>query len=185
MEPRVTIQFLTDVIKTLDMLHRKLTIYGIVVEETVVNDITMYTFYKDDIIGNIQMVKSIEMIGEEETPVIRVMYIYVEELQRGKGYSKLMITYGIYMFREKYPEIQLSALDDDSDAASTPSTNLYWKFGYVPKDTYLKTKVNKLYKIPKYLKQTQTEMILDFDSSMMKRFILDLNKYPFQLNKSI
>jgi len=173
-----------DVVKTLDTLRSKLTKHGIVVKETVVNEITVYTFYKDCEIGNIQMAKSTEMM-EEEIPVIRVMFIYVEELYRGKGYSKLILTYGIYMFREKYPEIQFSALDDDSSAASTPSHNLYWKFGYVPKDTYLKTNVTKLYKLSNKLKQTQSEMILDFDSAMLKRFILDLNTYPFPLNKSI
>ena len=182
MEPCDTIHFLMDVVKTLETVKHTLINCGIVVQETVVNEITMYAFYKDSVIGNIQMAKSTEMM-EDETQVIRVMNIYVEESCRGKGYSKLMLTYGIYMFRDKYPEIQFSALDDDSDAASTPSQNLYWKFGYVPKDTYLKTNVKQLYKLPKHLKQTQCEMILDFDSAMMKRFIL--NTYTFPLNKSV
>jgi hypothetical protein len=99
------------------------------------------------------------------------MNIYVEERFRGMGYSKLMIIYGIYMFRNKYPHIELSALDDDSDAALTPYKNLYWKFGYVPKDTYTKENVTKIYTLANYAPQKQSEMILDFDSEMHKRFI--------------
>jgi hypothetical protein len=109
------------------------------------------------------MSKSTEMM-EEEIPVIRVMNLFVEEIHRGMGYGNLMMVYGIYMFRNQYPEIQFSALDDDSDAATNPSNNLYWKCGYVPKDTYLKENIMIPYTFPKYLRQTQSEMILDFDS---------------------
>jgi len=154
----------------LDNIKRMLVKYGITVEETVQNLIVLYTFYKGGEIGYIQMSKSTEMM-EEEIPVIRVMNIFVEERYRGMGYSKLMIVYGIYMFRKEYPEIQFSALDDDSDAATTPCNNLYWKCGYVPKDTYLKENIMIPYTFPKYLRQTQCEMILDFDSVMHKDFI--------------
>ena len=153
----------------LDNIKRMLMKYGITVEETVHNLIVLYTFYKGDEIGYVQMSKSTEMMEEEEIPVIRVMQIFVEERYRGMGYSKLMMIYGVYMFRKQYPEIQFSALDDDSDAATTPCNNLYWKCGYVPKDTYLKE--NTMIPLPKYLQQTQSEMILDFDSVMHKDFI--------------
>ena len=149
---------------------------GFVIRETVEDEIVMYTFYKDSCeIGNIQMAKSTEMIeqvDDEETPVIRLRYIYVEEPYRGKGYSKIMIAYGLCMFREKYPEIQFSALDDDSDAALTPSKNIYWKFGYVPKDTY--QNINKTDELEDYAEQTQCEMILDFESSRFKKMIRDI-----------
>ena len=155
----------------LNNIKRMLVKYGITVEETVQHTIVLYTFYKGDEIGYIQMSKSTEDIMEEEIPVIRVMNIFVEERYRGMGYSKLMIVYGIYMFRNQYHEIQFSALDDDSDAATTPCNNLYWKCGYVPKDTYLKENIMIPYTFPKYLRQTQSEMILDFDSVMHKDFI--------------
>jgi len=148
-----------------------------VIQEIVEHEITQYIFYKDSHeIGNIQLSKSTEMIeqvDDEETPVIRIRYIYVEEPFRGKGYSKKMIAYGLSMFRDKYPDIQFSALDDDSDAANTPYQNIYWKFGYVPKDTYRKN-VNQTGELPKYLKQEQCEMILDFDSSRFKKMIHDI-----------
>jgi GNAT superfamily N-acetyltransferase len=144
--------------------------YGLTVKETVRHPIILYTFYKGEEIGYVQMSKSTEMIEEEEIPVIRVMNIFVEERYRGMGYSKLMIVYGIYMCRNQYPEIQFSALDDDSDAAHTPCKNLYWKCGYVPKDNLKET----ILLLPKYLRQTQSEMILDFDSIMHKDFINNL-----------
>ena len=153
----------------LDSIKHRLADYGITVKETVRHPIILYTFYKGEEIGYVQMSKSTEMI-EEEIPVIRVMNLFIEERYRGMGYSKLLIIYGIYMFRNLYPEIQLSALDDDSDAAHTPCNNLYWKCGYVPKDSSNET----ILPLPQYLLQTQSEMILYFESTIHKHFIDNL-----------
>jgi hypothetical protein len=155
----------------LDSIKQILVNYGINVKETVQHPIILYTFYKCEEIGHVQMSTSTEM--EEEIPVIRVMHLFVEERYRGMGYSKLLLLYGLYMFRNQYPNIQLSALDDVSDTSNTPCNNLYWKCGYVPKDTYLKEKETMM-TLPHYLKQTQCEMILKFNSIIHKYFIQDI-----------
>ena len=160
-----------DATQTLQWIKNKVNLIGITVKEKVVGQIVLYTFYKSEIIGYVQMSKSTETMVEE-IPVIRVMNLFVEERFRGMGYSKLIIVYGIYMFRNQYPEIHFSALDDDSDASTTPCNNLYWKCGYVPKDTYSKENVE--YKLANYAEQIQSEMILDFDSVMHKSFMDNL-----------
>ena len=171
---------------TLKVINKTIIDAGIVIQEYTEGEIVAYTFYKNNnLLGNIELSRSTEMIeqlNDEEIPVIRLRNIYVEDVFRGKGYSKLLIAYGIYMFREKYPDIQFSALDDDSDAATTPYKNLYWKFGYVPKDTY--TKKIKKYKLARYAKQEQPEMILDFDSVIMKEFINNLILYGIRSKSS-
>jgi hypothetical protein len=133
--------------------------------------IVRYDFYVgSQEIGNIQLAESTEMVehlSTEEIPVIRLLNIYINEECRGKGYSKLMMIYGIYTFREKFPHIQYSALDDDSDAALTPSKNLYWTFGYVLRDMPTDT-------LPDFIKPTQSELLLDFKSKRMSKFIDDV-----------
>jgi hypothetical protein len=156
----------------LESLHKKMNTLGITVKEMSQGNIVRYDFYVGTReIGDIQLSESTEMVehlSTDEIPVIRLRNIYINEECRGKGYSKLMIIYGIYTFREKFPDIQYSALDDDSDAALTPSKNLYWNFGYVLRDTPTLT-------LPDCIPAIQSELLLDFKSKRMLEFIAILN----------
>jgi hypothetical protein len=159
-------------VNVLALLHKKMDTLGITVKEMSQDNIVRYDFYVGSReIGDIQLAESTEMVEHlftEEIPVIRLRNIYINEDCRGKGYSKLMIIYGIYTFREKFPDIQYSALDDDSDAALTPSKNLYWKFGYVLRDTPTEA-------LPDSIPIIQSELLLDFKSKRMLEFINQFN----------
>ena len=136
--------------------------------------LSKFTLFQDDTeIGNIQVMVSSAIIDdvEVEIPAILVKWIEINDAFKGRGYSKILLLYGILQYKIRFPYIKYAMLDDDSDACITPSKNVYWKMGFVPA-----TRIHSDEEIdlPITIKQDGPEMLLTFKSSRLYRFLNDV-----------
>lgn len=65
---------------------------------------------------------------------IDVGSLVVNEPYRGRGLALLLLIYGLCYFKNLYPNIKYSVLDDVSDGADLMTRNIYARLGYEQRD---------------------------------------------------
>ena len=67
-------------------------------------------------------------------PAFSISFLDTEEEYKGKGYASLLLIYALCYLKLRFPHVNYSVLDDDSDRSTFKEGNIYNSLGYFFQD---------------------------------------------------
>lgn len=103
---------------------------------------------------------------------MNVFSFLVEKKFRNRGLARLLLIYGLCYFKDLYPEIDYSVLDDASDGSTMMTGNVYAPLGYEPLDHVCLSNTDR-----RRVEPSSPTKVLALDESFVAKAREYLNKF--------